>query len=57
MKLKTHGKLHNFNRYEIDHIHADNYNLGAKCFRDYPNEDGVCIFVHKHLNFKNIDLN
>jgi len=57
MKLKTHGKLHHLNHYETDHIHVDNYILGARCFMDYPNEGRVGIFVHKNLNFKNIDLN
>jgi len=57
MKLKIHGKLHHLNHYEIYHIHVDNYNLGARCWRDYPIEGGLCIFVHKKLNFKNIDLN
>jgi hypothetical protein len=40
---------------EINHISTDNYNLGANFCREFIDKGGVCIFIHKTLQFPTIN--
>jgi hypothetical protein len=41
---------------ELEHIHIDNYNLGARYCRKILEKGGVSIFVHKNLKFTKINV-
>jgi hypothetical protein len=47
---------HHLKQFELDQINVDVYKLGAKYCRQFIKKGGVCIFVHKNLNYLNINL-
>jgi hypothetical protein len=47
---------HHLRKFELDQINVDGYNLGAAYSRQVVKKGGVCIFVHKGLNYAAIDL-
>jgi hypothetical protein len=47
---------HHLNQYETEHLHINNYTLGAKYCRHSSKKGGVCIFVHNGLDLIYTDL-
>jgi hypothetical protein len=47
---------HHLNQQEIELTQIDSYILGASFCRTSLKMGGVCIFVNKNLNFKNVDI-
>jgi len=47
---------HHLNQQEIELTQIDNYTLVASFCRISLKMGGVCIFVNKNLNFKNVDI-
>jgi hypothetical protein len=47
---------HHLMAYELERIAIEHYNLGAKFCRKNLKDGGVSIFVHKSLNFTNINV-
>jgi hypothetical protein len=44
-----HSTEHHMKQLELEHIHIENYNLGAGHCRKTLEKGGVSIFVHKNL--------
>jgi hypothetical protein len=47
---------HHLKQYELDQINLDGYKLGATYCRKFIEKGGVGIFMHKNLNYLNINL-
>jgi pyrimidine deaminase RibD-like protein len=47
---------HHLKQSELEQFNIDNYRLGALYCRKFLEKGGVCIFVHKNLNYVNINL-
>jgi hypothetical protein len=47
---------HHLKEHELERISINHYNLGAKFCRKNLKDGGVSIFVHKSLNFSNINI-
>ena len=47
---------HHLKQFELEQFSIDKYRLGAVYCRKFLEKDGVCIFVHKNLNYVNINL-
>lgn len=47
---------HHLKQFKLDHFNIDNYELGTSYCRKFLGKGGVCIFVHKNLNYSNIKL-
>jgi exonuclease III len=47
---------HHLNQQEIELTQIDSYTLGAPFCRTSLKIGGICIFVNKNLNFKNVDI-
>jgi hypothetical protein len=47
---------HHLKLFELDQINLGGYKLGATYCRKFIEYGGVCIFVHKNLNYLNINL-
>ena len=47
---------HHLKKFELDQINVDGYSLGAANCRQVVKRGGVCIFVHKNLNYTTIGL-
>ncbi|PNF30772.1 hypothetical protein B7P43_G06180, partial [Cryptotermes secundus] len=47
---------HHMKQLELEHLHLENYNLGARYCRKTLEKGGVSIFVHENLKFTKINL-
>jgi Endonuclease/Exonuclease/phosphatase family. len=47
---------HHLKQFELNHFNIENYELSASYCRKSLGKGGVCIFVHKNLNYSNIKL-
>jgi hypothetical protein len=47
---------HHLKQFELRQINLDDYKLGATYRRKLIEKGGVCIFVHKNLNYLNTNL-
>lgn len=55
--LAHHLIEHYLNQLQVANTNIHNYNLGASYCRKSSFKGGICIFVHRNLNFTTIKLN
>ena len=47
---------HHLKKFELKQLNVEGYSLGAAYSRQVVKRGGVCIFVHKNLNYTTVDL-